>query len=289
METLFKTEEGKKAVLEVYQKKLKDLAISYETQEVNTTFGETNIIVTGNPANPPLVLVHGANGCAPIALDVYPNLAKAYRVYAIDVVGEPNLSAGRQMNKKANEHGKWLVEVLVKLDLKEVILAGFSLGGLVIWQTLIEDETNIKAAYLIVPAGIVNGNPLKALFKIFIPMKRYMSTQKGKHLDRFLDGMFSEKDEFAHAFLSKVLLHFNMDFSPIPTIKERDAKKITTPLTIIAAKNDLFFPGEKLLKRAKKVFPSLRETILLEHSKHVQSTANNLKVEQLILNESHKT
>ncbi len=288
MESLFKTEEGKKAVLAVYQQKLKDLAISYETQKVNTAFGETNIIVTGNPTNPPLVLVHGANGCAPVALDVYPNLAKQYRVYAVDVVGEPNLSAGRRMNKKANEYGKWLKEVLSKLDLEKVTLAGFSLGGLVIWQTLIEDDVRIKAAYMIVPAGIVNGNPLKGLFKIFIPMKRYMSTQKEKYLERFLSGMFSEKDEFAQAFLSKVLLHFDMDFSPIPTIKDRDAKDITTPITIVAAKNDLFFPGEKLLKRAKKIFPSLKESILLEDSKHVQTRANNKKVEQLILNQSNK-
>ena len=52
---------------------------------------------------------------------------------------------------------------------------------------------------------------------------------------------------------------FEMDFSPIPTIKESEAKKIKTPLTIIGADDDLIFPGEKLLKRAKSIFPSLQK------------------------------
>ena len=70
-------------------------------------------------------------------------------------------------------------------------------------------------------------------------------------------------------YLSKVFLDFEMDFSPIPMIKESEAKKITKPLTIIGADNDLVFPGEKLLKRAKSIFPSLKKVWLLDDSKHV--------------------
>jgi hypothetical protein len=38
---------------------------------------------------PPLLPLHGSNGCAPIALETYPNLHKEFQVYAIDVLAQP--------------------------------------------------------------------------------------------------------------------------------------------------------------------------------------------------------
>lgn len=134
------------------------------------------------------------------------------------------------------------------------------------------------------PAFIVNGNPLVALFKIFIPMKRYIKFENSKHLDKFLNVLFSKRDEFALKYLSKVFLHFNMDFTPVPLIKKKEAQFIKTPITIIAAKKDILFPGEKMIKRANKIFPSLKNTVLLNNSKHIQGRSDNTKIEKLILN-----
>ena len=38
-----------------------------------------------------------------------------------------------------------------------------------------------------------------------------------------------------------------------------------------------------MIKRASKIFPSLKKTILLENSKHVQNRTDNAKIESLIL------
>ncbi len=136
--------------------------------------------------------------------------------------------------------------------------------------------------FLTAPAYIVNGNPLKALFKVFIPMKRYMKSKKTTYVERFLNQLFTEKDDFALQFLSKVFLHFTMDFTPVPVINRREAISIKTPITLIAAKNDLMFPGEKMIKRANKIFPSLKKNVLLESSKHVQNNRDNKRIVSLI-------
>lgn len=288
MKSLYTTPESKAEVLAIYQQKLDELNINYEEQDIETTYGNTHVIITGNPENPPLVLVHGSNGCAPIALEVFPNLSQKYRVFAVDVLAQPNRSAETRPNMKTNAYGKWLNEVIARLDLYDVTLAGFSFGGLVIWKTLLANESRIKEAFLIAPAGIVNGNPLKAMWRMFIPMKRYMKTQKPRYLEKFLKALFSQRDEFALRFLSKVFLCFDMDFSPIPTIKTQEARQITTPVTIVAAGQDVIFPGKKLLKRAGKIFPSLKHTLLLEQSKHVQNQADNVKIEALIMHQKQK-
>ena len=84
-------------------------------------------------------------------------------------------------------------------------------------------------------------------------MKRFMKTKKTKYLERFLDAAFSESDAFAHQSLALVFTYFKMDFTPVPVIASNEASKITTPITLIAAGNDIIFPGRKMIKRAKKI------------------------------------
>lgn len=285
MKPLFKSAEGKQEILHLYDQKLEELNIEYEYVEVETSFGKTNIIATGNPLAPPIIIVHGSNGCAPIALETYPNLHKSFRVFAIDVIAQPNKSTETRPSMKDDSYGKWMNEIITKLKIENVTLAGFSFGGLVILKTLEHDESKIKEVYLSAPAYIVNGNPIKALFKIFIPMKRFISSGKPKFVEAFLKDVFTDRDEFAIKYLSKVFLHFKMDFTPVPVISSEKARLIEIPVTLIAAKNDVMFPGAKMLKRASHIFPSLKKSLLLENSKHVQSTSDNSLIENMILSD----
>lgn len=287
MPSLFKSAAGKAEIFSLYDKKLRELNIDYQYKIIDTSYGKTNVIITGAPENPPLMIVHGSNGCAPISLETYPNLSTHFQVFAIDVLAQPNKSAQTRLSMKDDSYGKWMNEIIEELKINNVVLVGFSFGGLIILKTLLHNEVNIKEVFLAATAYIVNGNPLKALFKVFIPMKRYMMTKKIKYVEQFLSEVFTERDEFAIAYLSKVFLHFKMDFTPVPVISKAEAKGITSPITLIAAKRDLMFPGDKMLRRASKIFSSAK-TVLLEQSKHVQRKADNRKIEELIMKDSSK-
>ncbi|MCB0501838.1 MAG: alpha/beta hydrolase [Bacteroidetes bacterium] len=283
MKSLFKSIDGKKSILELYDQKLDSLHTPYEYLTVETSFGTTNIIACGDEKHPPILLFHGANGCAPIALETYPKLYQKFRVYAVDVLAQPNKSAETRLSMKDTSYGQWVHELITKLDLESVTMAGFSFGGLVILKALEYDESKIAEVFLSAPAYIVNGNPFKALFKVFLPMKRYMTTKNPKFVEQFLAELFTDRDEFAIQFLSKVFLEFEMDFTPVPVIDSKKANRITTPINIFAAQHDILFPGKKMLKRAQKIFPSLRSGQLLMDSKHVQSKTQNRMIEEIIM------
>ena len=280
---MFKSKKGKKEILRLYDKKLESLNLDFEYLTVQTSFGKTNIIASGDPANPPIIIVHGSNGCAPIVLETYANLHKTYRVFAVDVLAQPNKSAETRLSMKDDSYGRWMNQIITSLDKSSVTLAGFSFGGLIILKTLENNESRVKEVYLSAPAYIVNGNPFKAIFNVFIPMKRYMKTKKIKYVERFLSHLFTDRDEFAIEFLSKVFLEFEMDFTPVPVIDAKKAGEITTPITLFAAGNDILFPGNKMIKRATKIFPSLKKSTLLEYSKHVQNKEQNEMIEQEIM------
>jgi pimeloyl-ACP methyl ester carboxylesterase len=283
MSSLYKSEQGKIEILRLYDEKLDALKIEYANIVIGTHFGETHIIRAGDLSNPPIIVIHGSNGCAPIALETYADLIDSFCVYAVDVLAQPNKSAETRLSMNDDSYGQWMNEVIDKLELKNVILAGFSFGGLVILKTLINNEQNIKEVFLSAPAYIVNGNPIKALFKFFIPLKRYMKTKQPKYIERFMSNSFTQKDDFGFKYLSLVFTYFIMDFTPVPVIKSDAASKIRTPITLIGADKDIVFPGGKMIRRAKKIFPSLKKTLLLSDSKHVQNTKDNKRIAELII------
>ena len=100
----FKSQEGKSKIITLYNQKLNELNIEYSEKLIETKFGVTNVISTGDTKNPPLVLIHGTGGCAPQILDSFPNLASKYCVYAIDVLAHPNKSAENRLDMKSLEY-----------------------------------------------------------------------------------------------------------------------------------------------------------------------------------------
>lgn len=279
----FKSKEGRETILELYDQKLKELSVDYSERLLDTKFGKTHVIIVGETHLPPLMLIHGTGGCAPLMLESFSKLSSKYCVYAIDVLAQPNKSAENRLDMKTQDYGKWLIEVIIKLRLKNVTLVGFSFGGLISLKALEFNETPIKEVFLIAPVYIVNGNPLVNLWKLFIPLKKFIKTHDSKKIKQVMDALFSEYDDFALQFMSATFQNCNMDFSPLPIISKQSANNIKTPITIFAAEKDIMFPGKKMIKRAKKIFPSLKETVLLKKSKHVPSTIDNLTIQKKML------
>lgn len=280
----FKSKEGKEKIISLYNQKLKELHIEYSEKLVETKFGVTNVISTGDTKNPSLVLIHGTGGCAPQILDSFPHLVSKYCVYAVDVLAQPNKSAENRLDMNSLDYGKWLIEVIIKLRLKDVTLVGFSFGGFISLKALEFNETPIRQVFLIAPVYIVNGNPLVGLFKMFLPLKKFIKTNDQKHIKKVMGALFSEYDDFAITYMSNTFQHCNMDFSPLPVLSKDAAKNIKTPISIFAAEKDLLFPGKKMIKIAKKLFPSLNKVVLLPESKHVPTVADFKKIEEFIIN-----
>lgn len=281
----FKSEAGKSKILDLYHQKLKDLSVDYTEKLLETKFGITNVISIGDTNLPPLILIHGTGGCAPQILESFPNLSSKYCVYAVDVLAQPNKSAENRLDMSSLDYGKWLIEIIIKLRLKNVTLVGFSFGGFISLKALEFNETPIRQAFLIAPVYIVNGNPLVGLFKMFIPLKKFIKTNNSKYIKKVLNALFSEYDDFALEYMSLTFQHCNMDFSPLPVISKDSGKTIKTPISIFACEKDIMFPGKKMIRRAKKLFPSLHEVVLLKDSKHVPSTESFIKIEGLVIDQ----
>jgi pimeloyl-ACP methyl ester carboxylesterase len=90
--------------------------------------GEAHLIESGQ--GPPLLLLHGASLSAGVWSYQLRDLALAHRVIALDLRGHGSSTAGDE-GVSISAMASDVAEVLARLDLERVVLAGHSMGGMV--------------------------------------------------------------------------------------------------------------------------------------------------------------
>lgn len=71
-----------------------------------------------------------------------------------------------------------------------------------------------------------------------------------------------------------------MDFRRPSLLKAKDVVHYTKPLYIMVADDDIFFPGEAAVKRAKQLFKNLKEIYFLKNCKHIPHKSHYLEIQQ---------
>jgi len=283
MDSFFNNSISKKVLLDLYYSKLKSLNLDYNFITVETSFGDTNIVITGKESNPPLVVIHGENSCAPVAMERLKGLDKRFRIFAIDVLGQPNLSEEVRLNTESNDYGKWMYEIVSRLHLHNAYLVGFSFGGYICLKSLGYDERRFAKAFLVNPAGIIRSSWPKAFVKGYLPLMLFKIKNNNKWLKRYIKNTFSDEDVFMTDYMSTLILTYAMNSIFMPNLTKQVLETISTPIHIIASKRDYLFPGKRLIKQAEKFFPSLQHTVLLPNAKHVLNQEENNKIIKLIV------
>lgn len=277
--SIHKTPETKQEILDLYDAQRQALPFATETREVATDFGTTHVLVAGNHEHPPVVLLHGANAGAPVILRMLSGLVKDFRLFAVDIIGQPNRSAETRPDMQTDGYGKWLNQVIQKLGFDAVPVVATSFGGFVVWRNGLLADSRISRAVMINPAGIINGNAFRSSFRVFIPLKKYISTRNPANLEPYMQGLHNDIEESVKKFLEKVLLNVKMNFASIPLIKKQQAGKVKFPLAVIGGDQDFLYPGPKLIKKFQKHFPSLQENLLLKGCKHVPGVDYKAQIE----------
>lgn len=95
-----------------YDEVLRRWTVPVESREISTSFGTTHLLVWGNPAGQPLVLLTGADVPAAYMGLVPDYLSQHFRLYAPDLIGQPGKSAPVRPPTNDDSYSRWLVEIL---------------------------------------------------------------------------------------------------------------------------------------------------------------------------------
>src|SRR6476660_1417977 len=114
---IYKTEEGRLAVENQYRRILERWPVASEQRIVPTRQGDTFVIASGDPSAPPVVLFHGSGTNSAAWIRDVATWAQHHRVYAVDMIGEPGLSAPSRPALASSAHAEWLDDVWAGLEL----------------------------------------------------------------------------------------------------------------------------------------------------------------------------
>ena len=109
----FTSNEGRAAFLAAYDRVLAELwPVPYESVELPTRFGPTHAIVTGLPAAPSLLLLHGAGLSATSWYRNIATYADRFRTYALDTIFDSGRGRQTRLVHSRQDCAAWLGEVL---------------------------------------------------------------------------------------------------------------------------------------------------------------------------------
>jgi pimeloyl-ACP methyl ester carboxylesterase len=283
---VYKNAKSKSLVLDLYDKQVTALNIDFENIYVDTRFGKTHLLKTGNPDGMPILLFHGGNSTSPYYLRDFLCFRNKYLIYAADTMGHPGKSAETILSAKNLEYGEWASDVIDSLGFKKMICMGGSYGGGILMKLMCVTPQKILKAILLVPSGICNASNASIMFTMGIPMILYKITQNNKWLTKAILPMAVDENEIDESTFEMVKYAFDnvcVKAGMPSNVKATDMKNYTAPTLLLTGEKDVLFPGTKVIARAKTIIPNLK-TYLMMGSGHmfVLSSEKNKNVLHII-------
>ena len=281
-QTIYRSVEGKTKIFALYDEFISRLGIEHDDLYVETRYGSTHIIAIGPKDGAPMIFFHGGNSLNPFDLKKFIPLANKYRIYAPDTIGHPGKSSEHRLSPKDNSYGKWAIDVLDGLKLEHPAFVGPSFGGGILLQIASFAPERISAAVFIVPSGFANGSGLSIIRKLVIPLIKYRISPTRKNFEKtvlpLVDHLDDDLVEMSLLTISNLKVASRM---PHP-MKTKELLEFKAPTLVIAAENDILFPGESVINRAKEIIPNLINTELLCDKPHAFYTASKECLERVI-------
>jgi pimeloyl-ACP methyl ester carboxylesterase len=274
--SIYRSREGEAELMSLYDEALALLGPGCETRMIGTGLGWTHVISTGPQDAPPLVVLQGGNFLNPLCLAWFLPLAREYRLHAPDVVGQPGRSTQARPSARGDGHARWLVDVLDGLGLDRAGFVGISYGAGLILRLAGIAPGRIVRAVLVSPAGVAAGPIWPMLREVALPMLLYRASPNRERLLRAARPILTELEEPYVRQLGAVYRHVKLDRQLPRAATEEELSGYEAPTLLFAARDDLFFPADNVMPRAREIIPNLETQTL--PGRHVPSSEGFARV-----------
>lgn len=255
---VFKTQEGRNDVLKGYDIFLDKWASSYEKFYINTRYGKTFIIASGEKSNPPLILLHGSGMNSVMWLSDIEKYSKSYRVYAIDILGEPGKSDESRPLLSGSHYAEWLENVFKELSLEKANVVGISLGAWLAIKFSVSYPEKVSKLVLLCPSGV---GPQRSSF-IFKAIFYTLLGEKG--IDKLYYKINGDQPipEEMLKYQKLIGKNFNYRRETIPIFSDDELKLLTIPTVLFVGLKDIMLYSDKTARRLESLLPQAEINIL---------------------------
>jgi pimeloyl-ACP methyl ester carboxylesterase len=258
--SVFRSQSGEKLVMEAYDNLMADWSVPYEDLYLNSKLGITHIIVSGKTDAPPLFLIHAFFASAVSWYQNIKRLSADYRVYAIDIIGDPNKSKPFRPIRQLSFYVDWFKDLMDQLNLDRVDFIGNSVGAYHVANFALNEPERVRSMTLIGPASTFVNIPAF-----------YLNTFPGgmtgwgflvRHAVRWIENGVPLDPKFHRLFylLLKYGKSANQVFPSVMT--DEQLKRIQTPTLLIYGEKEVIYNYSLAIRRAENFLPEVKIEII---------------------------
>ncbi|MDR2119257.1 MAG: alpha/beta hydrolase [Tannerella sp.] len=267
---LYKSREGRHILHNLYRANLLSIDVPVTERMVETRFGDTHVVLYGNPDGKPVLTFYGKNAINPLIVSPLIRGLDTTRLRLIvpDPPGCIGFSAERRAPLSDREYGEWAAQVMNGLKLSSVAVLGYSFGAMMALRLCTTSLLRAERLLLVTPSSVVRTSSSK-IAKLMQPDCKNNERPLPEPAVR---KMLAPVMPFHHDALTEmartILLHAKIEKEGKKPVRKSKLKKFKAPVYIVAEESDYLFPGRKLIRRAKKIFPQLGGVRLLSTGSH---------------------
>lgn len=256
----YKSISGRQLIMDTYDTLLSSWDTEFEEKDIETKYGLTHVIITGDDRKPPLLLFHGtADNSAMMWIYNVKELSKHFYIIAVDAIGGSGKSEPNEEYNKSFNQVTWIDAILDAFHLHAVNICGVSYGAyLSYYYTLKRPERVNKAICL---AGRIPSSQFEVMFKMmgaFLPEALFPSEQNCKKLLRKLSGPHYSKFEQNDVLMKHwfyLLKYFNnksMMQHKIEISSDEELTELEERVVFLIGEQDRLANYPKAIKRLEK-------------------------------------
>ena len=264
--SIYRSLEGKKNLLMIYDKHMRNLNTSFEDVYVQTRFGRTHVVNLGAKDSIPLLCLHGGNSFTPDMLRSDLPFLKKFNTFIVDTIGHPGKSDETQLSSNDLDYGYWLLDVIDELQLEMINIYSGSFGAGIAIRLATVAPKRINKLSLFIPSGIANGS-IKDQLRLMIPYLRYKLRPTNQNMIRLSSSLMTRFDEERIEMLQAIFKHVKINPKMPRPAHDGELDDLKAPTIVVAATKDILFPASRVIPRAKEIFPNLiyTETVNSKH------------------------
>jgi pimeloyl-ACP methyl ester carboxylesterase len=271
----FKSPKGEAEYMAAYEATMRLWPVPYESMDIRSRFGSTHLVICGPKDAPPLVLLH----CFFTSLTIWAyniaDLSRDYRVYALDMMGQPSKSIPDQPITNREEMAEWLTGILDALGISQTDLIGYSYGGGAALNYVIHAPNRIKKLILLSPAGGLV--PLKTQFYIRGMLNALLPSLSDVLVRSFMHWMFYEPNlhnekgrRIFDCTLHQMQLgakHFRLGAIVLPVpYKDEELRSVSNPTLLLIGQREALYDPVAAIERAKQLIPNIKTELIPQAS-----------------------
>lgn len=266
---VYKSTEGRHILHNLYRKHMVTMQAPMAERMVETRFGDTHMLCYGHPEGKPVLVFYGNHAINPQVIRPFTQGLDLTRIQLLvpDPVGYTGFSAENRLSPSKNEYGEWACQVMDGLGLSEATVLGYSFGANIALQLCVISMLRIEKLLLVMPSGFVSisASQMADLVPLTIKKETEITDELVK---KALAPILPFPEEELTETVRLLSLHAKMEKTPVKNFKKKELHKFNAPVYIVAEQSDYLFPGDKVIKEARKIFSHIEGTRLLNSGSH---------------------